>query len=53
MDWLFAIIAAFLTFWSIILVVVSLQIDDPIMFWTQRALAFLLLIGAFGVVNVL
>lgn len=44
-----AILPAILMFWAIVLVIASFQVDDPKIFWVQRLLAFILLVGVFGV----
>jgi len=52
-EFLFATISAFLVLWSIILLISSFEVDDPKIFWTQRALALLFLIGAMTTVAIL
>ncbi len=52
MNWLFALVASFFMFWSIILVIASFEIDNPKIFWTQRILAFIFILGSLGAVYV-
>lgn len=52
LDLLIVLLATVFIYWATVLIVFSFAVDDKKIFWTQRVLAFVFMLGSLGALYV-